>query len=767
MNKFKFIDGVQRISKLEEEKIEEKLNALEINIPKEQIQLFTESLASKTWNVVNWADFTPQALGVDVKPKGKSLCSDFISLDTETSHNHKSDKKEMIGWIYQWAFTYNGEIIEGRRPSEIIKCLKQIHETNKLVQNVKELIIFVHNLSYDWSYLKQWLRQEFKEKGTEEILAIGNHNIICYRIAGFDFRCSYKLTLKSLDSWSKELNTPHRKLVGAVDYDEIRYQDTPLTENDYKYMFNDVVVLDEAVRLQMFLHNDNLFSIPYTTTGYIRRKARQYCEIYKGRGQFKKMALTPEQYSLCRMEFAGGITHGNRLLANKTVRATIRHRDFVSHYPSQQVCSTAPCSPWVLEYDFENDGEYGGYTLKELISLASSRCILAEIKISNVKLKKGITLPYLQTSKCNNGRIDDIKTIDDNGRIMKLDGETIIAINEHDLKWLVKQYTFDIQILRVYSAKRGTFPRWLVALVMKLFYGKTEKKNAVKEIKKAGYKEDSIEYLIAKRNEMLAKGGLNGCFGMTATDPVRVSYEELDDGRWEVDKITTEFVEAKLSEFYSNWSSFMTYQLGVWTTSNARNELLEFVELVGYENFLYADTDSIFYISTPEIEKRIEDQNAKNREICDKEGHYIDFNGKRHYLNQFADEDEDIVAFRFLHAKCYAYEVKTENDIELKTTIAGVKQIGRENEDGHKVLRTEELGNIDNLKEGFVFKYCGGVQVVHTHAEPTVKEINGHLTEYASSAIIVNVEKTLHTELYYREHPIVDWSVEIEGNDII
>lgn len=767
MNKFKFLDGVQRVSNSQKNQIEEKLKALEIDIPQDQLQLFTDHLSSKAWNVVNWADFTPHALDVDFKPKGKSLCADFISLDTETSHNHETDKKKMKGWIYQWAFTYDGEIIEGRRPSEIIKCLKQIHETNKLSQNVKELIVFVHNLSYDWSYLKQWLRQEFREQGIEQILAIGNHNIISYRIAGFDFRCSYKLTLKSLDGWSKGLNTPHRKLVGAVDYDEIRYQDTPLSEDDYKYMFNDVIVLDEAVRLQMYIFKDNLFTIPYTTTGYIRRKARQYCEIYKGKSQFKKMALTPEQYSLCRMEFAGGITHGNRLLANRTIRRKIRHRDFVSHYPSQQACCTAPCSPWILEYNFEDDGEDGGYTLKELVKLASSRCILAEIKISNVQLKRGITLPYLQTSKCNNGRITELKTIDDNGRIMKLDGETIIAVNEHDLKWLVKQYTFDIQILKVYSAKRGTFPQWLVALVMKLFYGKTEKKNAVKEVKKAGFKEDSIEYITAKRNESLAKADLNGVYGMSATDPVRLAYEELDDGRWIVENATTEFVEAKLSEYYSNWNSFMTYQLGVWTTSNARNELMEFVELVGYENFIYADTDSIFYISTPEIEQRIEERNAQNREICDKDGHYIDFNGKRYYLNQFADEDEDIVSFRFLHAKCYAYEVKTEKGIELKTTIAGVKQIGRKNEEGHRVLRTEELGCIDNLKEGFVFKYCGGVQVAHIHAEPTVEEINGHLTEYASSAIIVNVEKTLHTELYYREHPIADWSVEIDGNDII
>ena len=82
----------------------------------------------------------------------------------------------------------------------------------------------------------------------------------------------------------------------------------------------------------------------------------------------------------------------------------------------------------------------------------------------------------------------------------------------------------------------------------------------------------------------------------------------------------------------------MAYQLGVWTTSNARNQLMEFVELVGYENFIYADTDSIFYHSTPEIEARIEARNQELREEGDKKGWFVEVDGKKIRYNQFTLE---------------------------------------------------------------------------------------------------------------------------------
>ena len=213
-------------------------------------------------------------------------------------------------------------------------------------------------------------------------------------------------------------------------------------------------------------------------------------------------------------------------------------------------------------------------------------------------------------------------------------------------------------------------------------------------------------------------------------------------------------IEKRLSKFFNNRNNFMNYEFGIWVTSEARDQLLHFVELIGYEFFLYADTDSIFYISTPEIEAKIEAENARLKSLDDTIGGYIDVDGDRYYFNQFEDEEEEIIEFRFLHAKCYAY---VTNDGELHTTIAGVPEVSGD------ITRVEELGSIDELRPGKTFYSCGGTMTKYPPLGATVKPrmevIDGHLTEVASYAIITNTHKELHSAMENNEASIF-WEVE-------
>lgn len=60
---------------------------------------------------INCKDFNPKPIKMLVKYVSNSsierVGEQFITLDTETSHN----KDNTIGWIYQWAFTYNHETV--------------------------------------------------------------------------------------------------------------------------------------------------------------------------------------------------------------------------------------------------------------------------------------------------------------------------------------------------------------------------------------------------------------------------------------------------------------------------------------------------------------------------------------------------------------------------------------------------------------------------------------------------------------------------------
>lgn len=706
-----------------------------------------------TYNVVSWDKFDPQPLDVfRIISKDKSertLCKDFISLDTETSHNH--DEENPVGWMYQWCFKYQNDLVYGRKPSELVDALKKVKEVNNLDADHR-ISIYVHNLGYDYVYFKEWVKELYKDdlSAQTNMLAVAKHKIISVDMDGLLFKCSYRLTQKSLDAWSKEVGTKHKKLVGTIDYDLIRYQDSKLDRKDWKYMFYDVIVLDEALRLQMEIHEDTLLSIPLTNTGYVRRDARtEYKKNTKNREQFVKTGLNYDTYMMCRKEFAGGITHGNRFVASKTVEGDIRHRDFASHYPSQQRCYTAPIGKFVLDYDRSVDGDIG-YTIEDLASKVADTCFLCEIKITDLTIKKGITLPYAQTCKFYEGKVGTIDVIEDNGRILKMEGSSVVVVNEIDLKWLCKQYTFEYEIIKVYIAKRGAFPKYLLDTVDKFFYGKTAYKEKEKDMEKNGIEDDDPRYIANHRDLMISKGMLNGIYGMSATDPVRISYFEDDNGEWTSTKLSKDDVEDALFYYYQNYNSFMSYQLGVWTTSGARNELLDFVELIGYDNFLYADTDSIFYLSTPEIEKRIEDKNAEFRKINDEKGFFIETEKQKVYYNQFELEKETIVKFRFLHAKCYGYIL---DDGSLKVTIAGVSKYGRNGN-----TRVKELGSLDNLKSGYNFIDCGGTRTIYTHLKPSSVYVENHLLEVSSSAIICNTTKTLHG-LINKDEEDIEWSV--------
>ena len=95
------------------------------------------------------------------------------------------------------------------------------------------------------------------------------------------------------------------------------------------------------------------------------------------------------------------------------------------------------------------------------------------------------------------------------------------------------------------------------------------------------------------------------------------------------------------------------------------------------------------------------------------------------------------------------YNKKT-GKFELNVVIAGIPKRATKWKNGKTVIKTnaEELGNIDNLKDGFTFKHCGGTRCVYNERPITTMNINGHITELASSAVIENIEKEISDTMY-------------------
>lgn len=653
---------------------------------------------------------------LQVNHKIVKYATDFAVLDTETSHSDL-----VTGWIYQWAVKIKKTYIYGRTPEEIIELLIKMAERYKLTTN-KRLIIYIHNSSYDLQYLKHYLRGY---DPTAQFLAIDAHSILICDVLGFRIICSYKLTNLSLAALSDNYSETYVKAVGEIDYNVIRYQDSELNDNDWFYMFSDVAAqYDGVTQYLKAMGYTYAFKAPFTSTGFVRTDCRKAAlNDEKWREEFVTSALNLEQYNLSRWAFMGGVCIASFLYSGQTVRSDkLRHKDFTSSYPARQMLDYFPegAPSWYGDVD---DRE-------ELQELLDTYCCIFVLTLSEVHIKEGVTAPCIPSSKCV-GLREPVRL---NGKIVYAK-ELSIAVTELDYKWIAKQYTAeDMKVSKMMIFKRGKIPDWLKDEVYTYFKNKCTLKGL---------------------NELLynkSKAFLNAIYGMTATAILRPEYELNDDCEFvpkEYDN-KEKSDEGRLNKYYHSYNSFMPYQYACYTTAWARDALFTMIETVGYENFLYCDTDSVFYIETPENKIAMEEYAEHCRQRAIAAGAYVD--------NKFLGEPTDeppLKAFRALHAKCYAMEEynKKTGDYDLRVVIAGIPKKSVKWVCGEPIEKTnsEELGSIDNLKDGFKFSHCGGTRCVYNEAPIRTEIINGHKISLASSAVIDNIEKEISDTM---------WSVE-------
>ena len=642
--------------------------------------------------------------------------TDFIVLDTETSHSDLT-----TGWIYQWAVKIKNMYVYGRKPEEIIELLCKMSERYQLNYD-KRIIMYIHNASYDLQYLKHYL---LKYDPKAEFFAIDAHSIIICDVFGFRILCSYKLTNMSLAQLSANYAKTYDKAVGEIDYDIIRYQDSDLSENDWFYMFSDVAAqMDGIAGYLETMGYKYAFQAPFTSTGFVRVNCRKAAfKEEKWRKEFENSALSLEQYNLCRWAFMGGVCIASFKYANQTIRSDkLRHKDFTSSYPARQKLDYFPrgAASW-----------YGEVTcIEELEDLMSEYCCIFELTLFDVHIKEGVTAPCIPSSKCI-GLIEPVRL---NGKIVYAK-QLSIAVTELDFKWIRKQYTaanFHVSKLMIFE--RGKTPEWLQNEVMTYF----ENKCTLRGVNDLLY--------------MKSKNFLNAIYGMTATAIIRDEYE-MDDDIILTKKIIEDREETdakKLAKYYRSYNSFMPYQFAVYTTAWARDALYTMIECVGYDNFLYCDTDSVFYIETSENAERMKKYQEQCRQRAINAGAYIGDN----YLGEPTDEPP-LRAFRALHSKCYAMEElsKKTGKFELQVVIAGIPKKSIKWINGEPILKTnsEELESIDNLKDGFIFKHNGGTRCVYNEQFPETVNINGHLTSLSSSAVIDTIDKEISDTMWTLE----------------
>ena len=116
----------------------------------------------------------------------------------------------------------------------------------------------------------------------------------------------------SLDKWTQQMDVSHKKLSGdEYNYDIIRYPWTDLTEQELAYQCHDVLGVVECIQTELYRDGDNLYKIPLTSTGYVRRDVKRAMKPISHRLMYQ-LHMEQEVYEMLKRAFRGGDTHANR-----------------------------------------------------------------------------------------------------------------------------------------------------------------------------------------------------------------------------------------------------------------------------------------------------------------------------------------------------------------------------------------------------------------------------------------------------------------------
>lgn len=626
--------------------------------------------------------------------KGIKYKDCISAFDIETSRIKEIEQSIMYVW--QWHFLELDCTVFGRTWKEFEAFAKA------LISHMKDkeyLCVFVHNLSYEFQFLRGIYDFE-----PDEVFAVQSRKVLkCTMYNHLEFRCSYLHSNMSLKLYTEKMNVEHKKLDGdEFNYNIVRYPWDILSQKEIEYCANDVIGLCEAIKVEMIHDGDNLYTIPLTSTGYVRRDAKRAMREISH--SFVKEQLPDiDLYKMLREAFRGGNTHANRAYAGIVLHG-VKSYDRSSSYPDTQCNCMFPVGR------FFHAGECSKDEILNLINVRK-KAVIMRVALWNVRLQyPWWGCPYLSRDKCRNIQGGTF----DNGRILEAEYlET--TITDIDLRIILEEYEFDkASFFDVYYARYGKLPKPLIDTTIDYYRKKTELKDV-----------EGQELLYLK-----SKNKLNSIYGMMAQDPVKQSI----DFRFNPETGISDFIERdedwRVILDNSNRRAFLCYQWGVWVTAWARYRLEEGIKIAG-DGFVYCDTDSVKYLGSADWES----YNKKRIADSKKSGAFAtDPKGVTHYMGVYEYEGE-FFEFATLGAKKYCYRKTPQS--RLTVTIAGVTKSKGGNE-------LEKAGGISAFKEGFTFREAGGTESVYND-NPEIKTyiVDGHEIPITSNVVIRDSTYTL------------------------
>ena len=633
----------------------------------------------------------------------------IIMVDTETSKKrpdepyddhgrikYKTGDNHVVAWtISIRAFHHNICTLYGRKPSKLAETMLRIHEHMAGLKTV----MYIHNLAYDHIFCRKFWYQLYGNPKMQLNIK-SYYPIIIEFDNGIILKDSLILAQRKLEKWADDLDVEHKKEVGAWNYDLIRDQNTPLSDDEKRYIEHDTLAGVECIDKTMQALDKHIYSLPLTATGIPREQTRKRGQVVKAHDQFLKMAPTYEQYLKLIQCFHGGYTHGNRHFINMLIDwAKVRCRDFASSYPFI-MCS--------YKFPMERFTPVENCDASFILEQMDDYAFMFKFIATNIELKTDDEpMPALQFSKA----VKTINAICDNGRILAAN-YVEIYLTEYDLAVIADQYKWKKHICcEVETAEKDYLPRWFTDYVFECFTAKTMLKGG-----------DKTSYSIAKAR-------VNSLYGMCVQRSIRPDIiEDYMSGEFIEEDLTDP--ELKYQEYTEKLSSILCYAHGVWVTSIAFYNVHQLAKCCRIP--LYMDTDSCYGIDWNK--KKVTSYNNKCKKLLKANGYGPVLRGDREYWLGVAETEGDkdlYTEFKYMGAKRYCGRCVADGELHL--TVAGVPKIN-----GAKCLKDD----INNFHPGFIFS---GLETgKKTHCYFTVPEIyidkNGNETGDSISLIPCDYE---------------------------
>lgn len=657
--------------------------------------------------------------------KDKSSYNDVVIMfDTESSKKPKGEENHICAWsLAIRAYDKNICTLWGRKPSDLIECMKRIHENLK----GDHTIFYCHNLGWDHIFLRKFFYREFgipiKQLNVKPFVPI----YIEYE-NGIIIRDSLILSGCSLEKWAEDMRTEHGKAVGKWDYDKIRNQSGSLfSPDEMLYIENDVLAGVECIDKLKETLGKKIYNMPWTMTGIVRESLYHAGVPHKAHKEFLKIAPTYEQLRKLEKVYHGGYTHGNRHFYGYVIKTKdgwehVRGYDFASSYPYVMLTEKYPCQAFKPEKDLRID---------EILESSDEYAYMFKLVLFRPELRSDkIPMPVLSISKATKV----INPISDNGRLVQADYFECYC-NEVDLQQVKNCYRYDEQLSicqEVEYAKKDYLPRWITDFVYQLFEEKCKLKG-----------KDPVLYA-------LAKARLNSIYGLFVQHPCKPDIledyfynEESEAPLFHVkdECYEDEFMRKKYQSFLDNRKSILPYFVGCWVTSYAMKNLFLLASCIDYKGtkngykgeWLYSDTDSIYCIGMdPE---KLAAYNDRCKKILIERGYpavKLPGSEKEYWLGIAEHDPEEDEYSEFVYVGAKRYTGRCTGDGKLHTTVAGVPKFKKAPENLPDIYTDKKTGrmfvgsycmqnNIDNFVTGFIFD--GRITGKKTHKHFIVPEI--------------------------------------------